>query len=129
MAIQALFQIRVIHTKFKLLEIRKFVFLTQNSKIYNAKEQLKLVQDVKIKLITPMVYVGDIKNKEKMKNTIDLIQIAQNGANLIIDCKSKSIIDLIRILTIVGINDAHITIKNAQTLTTLGIIQIAKNLS
>ena len=64
MAIQALFQIRVIHTKFKLLEIRKFVFLTQNSKIYNAKEQLKLVQDVKTKLINPMVYVGYIKNKK-----------------------------------------------------------------
>ena len=64
MAIQALFQIRVIHTKFKLLEIRKFVFLTQNSKRYNANEQLKLVQDVKTKLINPMVYVGYIKNKK-----------------------------------------------------------------
>ena len=73
-----------------------------------------------------MLDTSKIKNKEKMKNTIDLIQIAQTGANLIIDCKSKSIIDLIQIVTIVGINDAHITIKNAQTLTTLDIIQIAK---
>ncbi len=61
-----------------------------------------------------------------IKPTLDLIQLAGFGVNLIIDGKTTQTLDIIQIVGSVGLKDGHITIRNAQCKTTLDLMQIAK---
>lgn len=60
-----------------------------------------------------------------MKSTLELIQIAGTGVNLVIDAKSKSTLDIIQIVGSIGLKESHITIKNANSKSTLDLFQIA----
>jgi len=60
------------------------------------------------------------------KPTLDLMQLAGFGVNLIVDAKTKSTLDLIQIVGSVGLKKGHLTITNAQYKPTLDLMQIAK---
>ena len=60
------------------------------------------------------------------KPTLDLMQIAGFGVNIIIDGKTKPTLDIIQIVNSVGLKDGHITIRNAQYKPSLDLMQIAK---
>ena len=58
--------------------------------------------------------------------TLDLMQLAGFGVNLIVDAKTKSTLDLIQIVGSVGLKKGHLKIRNAQYMPTLDLMQIAK---
>ena len=60
------------------------------------------------------------------KPTLDLMQLAGFGVNLIIDGKTKSTVDIIQIVGSVGLKEGHMTIRNSQYKPTLDLMQIAK---
>ena len=60
------------------------------------------------------------------KPTLDLMQLAGFGVNLIIDAKTRPTLDIIQIVGSVGLKQGHITIRNAQYKPTLDLMQIAK---
>lgn len=60
-----------------------------------------------------------------MKTTLDLMQIAGTGANIIIDAAQKTTVDIIQIVGSIGLKNSHITIKNASNKTTVDLLQIA----
>lgn len=60
-----------------------------------------------------------------MKSTLDLMQLAGTGVNIVIDAKTKSTADIIQIVGTIGLNGSHITIINANSKSTLDLIQIA----
>jgi hypothetical protein len=60
------------------------------------------------------------------KPTLDLMQLAGFGVNLIIDANTKPTLDIIQIVGSVGLKESHITIRNAQHKPTLDLMQIAK---
>lgn len=59
-----------------------------------------------------------------MKTTIDLMQLAGLGTNLIIDAKTKPTVDIIQIVGSIGLKNGHITIRNAHFKPTLDLMQI-----
>lgn len=61
-----------------------------------------------------------------IKPTLDLMQLAGFGVNLIIDSKIKSTTNIIQIVSSVGLKEGHITIRNAQYKPTLDLKKIAK---
>jgi len=61
-----------------------------------------------------------------IKPTLELMQLAGFGVNIIIDGKTKPTLDIIQIVGSVGLKDGHITIRNAQYKPTLDLMQIAK---
>ena len=60
------------------------------------------------------------------KTTLDLMQLAGFGVNLIVDAKTKPTLDFIQIVGSIGLKGGHITIRNAQYKPTLDLMQIAK---
>jgi hypothetical protein len=60
-----------------------------------------------------------------MKSTLDLIQLAGTGVNIVIDASTKSTLDIIQIVGSIGLKGSHITITNADCKSTLDLIQIA----
>lgn len=60
------------------------------------------------------------------KPTLDLMQIASFGVNLVVDAATKSTSDLIQIVGSVGLKEGHVTIKNAGSKSTLDLMTIAK---
>lgn len=67
----------------------------------------------------------DKLENQLVKTTLDLMQIARTGANLIIDANTKTTVDIIQIVGSIGLKEGHITIVNASTKTTADLIQIA----
>jgi hypothetical protein len=61
-----------------------------------------------------------------IKPTLDIMQLAGFGVNIIIDGKTKPTLDILQIVGSVGLKDGHITIRNAQYKPTLDLMQIAK---
>lgn len=60
-----------------------------------------------------------------MKTTLDLIQLAGLGTNLVIDAGTKTTLDLIQIAGVLKGKGAHLTLTNASRKTTLDLIQIS----
>jgi hypothetical protein len=60
-----------------------------------------------------------------MKPTLDLIQLAGLGTNLVIDAGTKPTLDLIQIAGILKNKGAHLTLTNASKKPTLDLIQIS----
>ena len=60
-----------------------------------------------------------------MKTTVDLITLAGTGANLVIDVKTKTTVDIIKVVSSIGLKGSHITIRNAHCKTTVDLIKIA----
>lgn len=58
--------------------------------------------------------------------TLDLMQLASFGVNLVVDAATKSTLELIQIVGSVGIKEGHVTIKNAHTKSTIDLMTIAK---
>ena len=59
-----------------------------------------------------------------MKTTVDLITLAGTGANLVIDAKTITTADIIMVVSSIGLNGSHITIRNAHYKTMVDLIQI-----
>ncbi len=60
-----------------------------------------------------------------MKPTLDLIQLAKLGTNLVIDAGTKPTLDLIQIAGALKNKGAHLTLTNASKKSTLDLIQIS----
>ena len=60
------------------------------------------------------------------KPTLDLMQLAGFGVDLIIDAKATPTLDIIQIVGSIGLKQSKITIRNAQYKSTLDLMQIAK---
>ena len=60
-----------------------------------------------------------------MKTTLDLIQLAETGTNLVIDAVTKPTLDLIQIAGVIKNKGTHLTLTNASKKTTLDLIQIS----
>jgi hypothetical protein len=53
------------------------------------------------------------------KPTLDLMQLAGFGVNLIIDSKTTLTLDLIQIVGCIGLKEKHVTIRNYQFKSTI----------
>jgi hypothetical protein len=60
-----------------------------------------------------------------MKPTLDLIQLAGTGTNLVIDAGTKPTLDLIQIAGVIKNKGTHLTLTNASKKPTLDLIQIS----
>jgi len=54
------------------------------------------------------------------------MQLVGTSVNLVIDAKTKSTANIIQIVSSIGLKESHITIKNANSKSTLDLIQIAR---
>lgn len=60
-----------------------------------------------------------------MKTTVDLIQLAGLGINLVIDAGTKTTQDLIQIANVLKGKGANLTLTNASKKTTIDLIHIS----
>lgn len=60
-----------------------------------------------------------------MKTTTELMKIALNGGNLIIDAQGKSTTALMEIVSMASASKVHVTIRNAGAKSTLDLKRIA----
>lgn len=60
-----------------------------------------------------------------MKPTVDLIQLAGLGVNLVIDASQKPTVDIIQIAGIINRQGTHLTLVNAHKKPTVDLIQIS----
>lgn len=58
------------------------------------------------------------------KSTLDLLQLAGMGTNLIVDASQKTTLDLIQIAGSIGLKGGQLTLTNCQNKTTLDLMQI-----
>lgn len=59
-----------------------------------------------------------------VKTTVDLMELAKTGTNLVIDANHKTTADLIQIIGAVGLNDGHLKIVNCSSKSTSDLILI-----
>lgn len=66
-------------------------------------------------------------------STLDLIKLAGFGVNISIDAQKYSTLDIMKVVSSVGLKNTHLTIKNAQSKSTLDLMKIigtyAKNIT
>lgn len=58
------------------------------------------------------------------KTTVDLMQLARMGTNLVVDASTKTTADLIQIAGSIGLKDGHLRIVNCSKKPTADLIQI-----
>lgn len=58
------------------------------------------------------------------KTTVDLIQLADLGTNLIVDASTRSTVDLIQLVGVVGLNGGHLRLVNCNKKTNADLISI-----
>lgn len=62
-----------------------------------------------------------------MKTTIEILNLASTGTNLVVDASSKTTIDLINIVRKVAIHKGHVTLVNCNNKTTIELTRIAQS--
>ena len=61
-----------------------------------------------------------------VKSTLDLMQLAGFGTNLVVDTSAKSTVDLIQIAGSIGLQGGHLRLTNCNAKSTLDLMQIVK---
>lgn len=61
-----------------------------------------------------------------MKTTIEILNLASTGTNLVVDASSKTTIDLTNIVKEVALHKGHITLVNCNNKTTIELTRIAQ---
>lgn len=62
-----------------------------------------------------------------MKTTMDIIQLAKLGVDLVVDASSKTTMDLMQIIKAASSSGGHVTLKNCEKKSTMDLKQLCLN--
>ena len=62
-----------------------------------------------------------------MKTTMDIIQLANTGVDIVIDASSKTTMDLMKIINAASNSGGHVTLRNCEKKTTMDLKQLCLN--